>query len=87
MKRQPQRGSLNVFEMQSFENFTGGIFRHGQCVQLQLATVSNGNLFGGFATVWAHSLHLPDSIHSLHNIAKHNMLPIQPGGKKYDQHI
>lgn len=81
MKRQPQRVSLDVFEMQSFENFTGGIFRHGQCVQLQLATVGNGDLACGFATLWALCLHLLDELNSLHNTAKHNMLPIQPGRK------
>lgn len=48
---------------------------------LQLAAVGNGNLAAGFATLWATRLHFPDNIYALNNVAKHNVLPIQPGGK------
>ena len=47
---------------------------------LALATVSDHDLLGSLAGLGPKALDLLDHIHSLHHLAEHHVLPIQPLG-------
>ena len=47
---------------------------------LTLTTISNDNLLGSFARLGSKALYLLDSLHSLDNLTKDDMFPVQPLG-------
>jgi len=48
--------------------------------RLELATVGNAHHLGGAAALRANLLNVLDHVHAIDNVAKHDVLAVQPGG-------